>query len=378
MEDPQVEIYVLIETSWHHALSIPPGECARFTCRPLKWFRFLAGVLMGSRGELSGGPRGQPLDYDEVPENLAGKYYFTPDGPPLLIDARALDGRTTDSDKSISSAHGDFCDGLVERDGTCVFTDSPVHQCGACHILPHSKGDEYIARVSKQRGSPEDYISEINDPRNGLLLFGAFDKLLENGSIAFLLTPNFALSEVDVPPAPGSPQVETGGRFTLHWFSDHLSWLAQQLPPNSDARRPSNLSSWPRAHIVNFHYGCTAFAHWGRPAFKSFLENATKEYFYPPRHYAEEELTEHARGMKPGQQNATQATRIRRRNKPAPSDPSKKTPVDVMDLVLMLWSCAPKKDPGTGVMESQTGPNEKTQRWLEDLASTDDYIDPNV
>jgi hypothetical protein len=60
--------------------------------------------------------------------------------PPRLVDVDALDDRTSDASE-LSDRRADFRDRIVDRDGTCVNTGEQVGHCTACHIIPHSKGD---------------------------------------------------------------------------------------------------------------------------------------------------------------------------------------------------------------------------------------------
>jgi hypothetical protein len=60
--------------------------------------------------------------------------------PPRLVDVDAIDDRTSDASE-LSDRRADFRDRIVDRDGTCVSTGEQVELCIACHIIPHSKGD---------------------------------------------------------------------------------------------------------------------------------------------------------------------------------------------------------------------------------------------
>jgi len=60
--------------------------------------------------------------------------------PPRLVDVDAIDDRTSDASE-LSDRRADFRDRIVDRDGTCVSTGEQAELCIACHIIPHSKGD---------------------------------------------------------------------------------------------------------------------------------------------------------------------------------------------------------------------------------------------
>lgn len=57
---------------------------------------------------------------------------------PRLVDCDAMDGITTNI---LDSTDSEFRDKLVDRDGTCPSTGEIAWLCNACHIIPHSKGD---------------------------------------------------------------------------------------------------------------------------------------------------------------------------------------------------------------------------------------------
>lgn len=78
-------IQVAPTTEWIHALSIPHRDIERLTFRPLKWLRFATFTVCGAKGDLSATQRGEIVDYDNVSfENLADKYYYTPNGNLML------------------------------------------------------------------------------------------------------------------------------------------------------------------------------------------------------------------------------------------------------------------------------------------------------
>ena len=66
---------------------------------------------------------------------------------PLFADVDAIEDRTSNASElcdyrsEVSDYRADFRDRIIERDGTCVCTDEEAEHCVACHILPHSKGD---------------------------------------------------------------------------------------------------------------------------------------------------------------------------------------------------------------------------------------------
>lgn len=60
---------------------------------------------------------------------------------PRLVDVNAIDDRTLDA-SDLSERGADFRARIVDRDGTCVCTGELAEHSIACHIIPHSKGDD--------------------------------------------------------------------------------------------------------------------------------------------------------------------------------------------------------------------------------------------
>lgn len=98
---------------------------------------------------------------------------------------------------------------IISRDGGCVMTGAAAEHCEACHIIPHSKGDEvcseyllndpknllyskYIMNLANDRNPTlVPPFDGINDSRNGLLLHSSLHNPFEASRIAFLRVGNF-------------------------------------------------------------------------------------------------------------------------------------------------------------------------------------------
>ena len=61
-------------------------------------------------------------------------------GEPRFADVDAIHNRTSYASE-VTTQRADFRINLITRDGSCVFSGEPDRICAACHILPHSKGD---------------------------------------------------------------------------------------------------------------------------------------------------------------------------------------------------------------------------------------------
>ena len=72
-------------------------------------------------------------DYTDIAAH--GSYYFRSHG--ILVHVDAIDGRTSGASELTDRR----ADRIVDRDGTCLSTGEETELCIACHIIPHSKGD---------------------------------------------------------------------------------------------------------------------------------------------------------------------------------------------------------------------------------------------
>ena len=61
-------------------------------------------------------------------------------GDSHFVDPEAINDRTSAS-SDLSTRRADFRDRIIARDGTCVSTGQLPQFCVACHIIPHSKGN---------------------------------------------------------------------------------------------------------------------------------------------------------------------------------------------------------------------------------------------
>jgi len=137
---------------------------------------------------------------------------------------------------------------VLHRDMRCFVSGVDSSECTPCHIIPFVRTNEYIASLTRKRGQGEEsVISNINDVRNGLLLGVTIHNAFRRGRIAFLKTPNFAMSTSDVPrvttegqesrPSDVDDSVPVRDRYTLHqfpalpWNSAFTSGPRQEIMP---------------------------------------------------------------------------------------------------------------------------------------------------
>ncbi|KAI9568616.1 hypothetical protein HD554DRAFT_2314212 [Boletus coccyginus] len=370
-----VKLVLCFNESSKVALSIPLAQSKTFAVKPLKWLRYLGFIIYGRQGYISKSMNGPELDYSEEIEALS--YYFISDGEPRFVDVDAMDNKTS-STSDISIAAAGFRSALIERDGTCVFSGAPVYPfCQACHLIPHSKGDDYMSSLFDHRREmygPMDPLDGINDPRNGILLNNMIHVSFDTGGIAFLMTPNFALTVDDIPyyqpPSAGSP----ANRLTLQHIQPSPFGPSQSYssPHNSDARQPQDLSQWPLAIIADLSYASTVLRAWG---IKDFIEYVREKSIH---HYYEDGDDGHdvSRGPTTPHQPTTRAERYERwsSSKRRALNPADQSPVGGMDMYDVLLSLPLVLAEGEGkrrLPDSDTAvatdDGNKVQAWLQSM-----------
>ncbi|KAF8347189.1 hypothetical protein F5887DRAFT_882206, partial [Amanita rubescens] len=171
-----------------------------------------------------------------------------------LVDVNAVDDRTSTA-SHLTTSRRDFKTNVVERDGTCVITDETIRNC-------EGKRRTSVRNAVRHRGGTDDSADDINDIRNGLLLTVLLHSLLGAAELAFLKTPNFALTVDDIPTSHRKSRSESpASRLTLHYFVN-LPQLGHMIPihapQNSDARQPQDTGEWPPAIIVDLFYAVAA------------------------------------------------------------------------------------------------------------------------
>ncbi|KAF7426514.1 hypothetical protein PC9H_008883 [Pleurotus ostreatus] len=191
-----------------------------------------------------------------------------------VVDMRVAAARRTASCTSATTANRrdtDFREKIQRRDEMCVFTSWDGQ---ACHIIPHSRGDQQIQMLSEERLILPS-IQDIGDLRNGIMLcdtlHGFFDKRL----VAVLVTPNAILAREDVPQAdhPCNPAdlrpALLDMRYTLQIINLNDSKLHRlehnYAPNNRDAKfKDARPTSLPEASLLHYLYGAAILTAFGR------------------------------------------------------------------------------------------------------------------
>ncbi|EKM74995.1 hypothetical protein AGABI1DRAFT_132696 [Agaricus bisporus var. burnettii JB137-S8] len=155
--------------------------------------------------------------------------------------------------------------------------------CEAAHIIPHSKGNKYITKLHPRHHiNLQPPLNDINDVRNGILIYIAFHHHLGLSEIAFLRTPNFAMATSDVPAVSSDPGLTAReSRITMQYFTAH--WKAVELraaPHNSDARLSLQSQDFPTTLLLDYVYGCAALKKWANHDFYESLKTLARDDFY--------------------------------------------------------------------------------------------------
>ncbi|KAF8434061.1 hypothetical protein L210DRAFT_3506736 [Boletus edulis BED1] len=256
----KVDIYLPFEsntTEWIHALSIPHIDIKRLTNRPLKWLRFAAFAVCGAKGHLSTTQGGETVDYESVSfDDLAKRYFYIPD---------------------ITRRGADFREGICARDEKCVIT---LLSSGldAAHIIPRSKGSQYISRIVRDRSSlyePPPFSGEddvdIDCIENGMLLRKDLYYMFGNAEV----TPNFAMEPGDVPRVEQYPM--PGNRATLQYMVpitglDTVPPRDVQVDWRDEVHPPPNI-------LLDFLYGAAVVGRWKCDGLRDILEQQFQDHF---------------------------------------------------------------------------------------------------
>ncbi|KAH9983216.1 hypothetical protein BJV74DRAFT_894942 [Russula compacta] len=174
-------------------LSIPRSDIERLAVSPFQWIRYVMFTICGARGDLSTTPNGPAVDYETTEiANDENTYYYRPSVRCAFVDYEGLNDRITTTEGT--ARRRDFRDDVARRDGpACVVTQVGEVACDVAHLIPHSKGDEYIERMMQLRSPEDGSAPRIDMTENGILLSANVHRLLSIGQVAFIKTPNYEL-----------------------------------------------------------------------------------------------------------------------------------------------------------------------------------------
>ncbi|KAH9953559.1 hypothetical protein BGW80DRAFT_1192203 [Lactifluus volemus] len=279
----EIEIFLIYDGIPKSILLIPYNDIQRLAVYPFRWLRYVMFAISGARGDLSTTLEGPYVDYDRTKfADDENRCYYWPSEDCAFIDYEGLNDRLTST--APKRRRSGFRRDLIRRDGpSCVITEVPKAHCEAAHLIPRSKGDEYIARVLQLR-SPGDNSAplegvRIDDARNRMLLADTLHSMLGTGDIAFIKTPNYGLDPKHI------RRIQRGDTrpdyITLHWLKGPHKYdptllatiqtlqvgavdpgVAFALGANIDALFQGEGGSPPSTVILDYIYGVAAFNAW--------------------------------------------------------------------------------------------------------------------
>ncbi|KAL6297957.1 hypothetical protein BKA93DRAFT_813180 [Sparassis latifolia] len=280
-----------LEWEWVRCLKIQKACILEFSPKPYKWIRFITGVVLGAEGILCATDNADALeiDYDRplIDGNFSLYFHVTPAElsrmfplDPDIADPYSATGTTT------QARCAGFRDEVEGRDVGCVASDSLARNCDAAHFIGHSKGDIYIKVITNARSRDEDKddcIDDIDDIRNGLFVETTLHRSLASRGVAFLLTPNFAMSTNDVDPTL-QPDEQ---RWTIHSFEAvfdpdfrHNRMYNLLVPHGQALRLPVDRTSWPPGILFDAVYAAAVMKYFSHEDFSAYLSQHWQGHFY--------------------------------------------------------------------------------------------------
>ncbi|KAF8482447.1 hypothetical protein DFH94DRAFT_365059 [Russula ochroleuca] len=297
-----VDIYLNVHGSQGPFLTIPDSDIQRLAIHPFRWLQYVMFSICGAYGNLSAMPDGPPVNYDctSMVDNI---YYYNPlgDSDCIFVDYKGSNDQITSS--SLTDHHYNFREDVIHRDGLfCVITQHPAEHCDATHLIPRSKGDEYIKKVVQDHSPlyhPSPSISGIDDVQNGVLLWKGVHSFLFTGEVAFLKTPNYGLNPTDIQRLEVNQGPTSGDHITLQQLKKPIAdnpaalatitnihpCVAFILGAHVDAQFQGTEISLPPAVILDYMYGVAAYKCWRSSQADNEVHNMMKSYH--KEHYAD-------------------------------------------------------------------------------------------
>ncbi|KAF8557119.1 hypothetical protein OG21DRAFT_1407751, partial [Imleria badia] len=151
--------------------------------------------------------------------------------------------------------------------------------CDAAHLVPHSKGDRYIETYTQRRSrdpAGNDIVHRIDDVRNGILLNSITHSSIGK-DVAFLVTPNFAMTTADVNPT--TPPTEK--RCITHLFvpDDPEALGDRTLRSGHLFRTPDTADEWPPNILFDAVYASAVLHHFAPRTMRDTLKQWRSNYY---------------------------------------------------------------------------------------------------
>jgi len=369
-------------------LIIPVVDASRYSTKPLKWIRYVVAAAVGYEGKLATytedendneGQTDISLNLEDVAP-LHRQLRFISDGPISFVDVDGLNHLK--SSQVTTPSRAGFRDDIVARDGSSVVNGLEEDLCEACHLIPHSKGNEYIQTLCLLRTiDDEPEIDNINDIRNGILVDTAVHRFFGLSQLAVLRTPNFALGMDEV--LPNTTYQNPAFRFTPHFFRSNPSdaALVTMTMYQRDFRHPVEMvnewpKDWPPDFLWDFIYGVIIVKKYGNQGAVDRASVASRRKFYPDGiRTASERAKDNLECIKreskrrKNEQDSARAERAGRRSG-VQDQPSFS---DAADVVLCLWMNSHFGQSGQDARLKRM--SERTRREQEELRTTSERVD---
>ncbi|EJC97715.1 uncharacterized protein FOMMEDRAFT_171619 [Fomitiporia mediterranea MF3/22] len=271
-------------------LHIPHDRMRLYSLKPRKWLLYLASVILGIDGTLRFLNGDEDFTEGEMDEDVGpgDRYVFCFDGEARFLDYLL---RTTRHDRSSSTSTRSRVvpSELKEYYGGCPFSHLPPGICEACHLIPFTKGDDYLHRLLASRGEPDDTMT-IDDYQNQIVmrrdLHAGFDR---EKCVAFLKTPNKFFKTNEVP--GGENALPDTYRVTVHCFLEseeqrvglnhnaYSSMTKDCGSGNPTASRTTIAEYLPKDILLDVTYASAVINNFGTPEAKKMLEKNAHDYY---------------------------------------------------------------------------------------------------
>ncbi|KAJ7220497.1 hypothetical protein GGX14DRAFT_674863 [Mycena pura] len=240
-----------INERWTDILLITELELQAMSTKPLKWLRHVAWCLYGTLGALHTivDENLEPIFDEELVSGFASQYCYVSesDTSPRYLDPDLL----KEYSETGGTAREKFRDPLLQRDGSCIFREANLDPgmrmdmssyesklVKGVHFIPHCKGDEASLHIFSlfstwiRTADIAALLNDIDDLRNGALMWSEIHEHMGNGALTMLLVPNQYMNVDDAPSGPSE---------RLDWPppGDDTEFLVPSSPAPTDTKTVS-------------------------------------------------------------------------------------------------------------------------------------------
>ncbi|KAL5476786.1 hypothetical protein ACEPAI_2972 [Sanghuangporus weigelae] len=270
-------------------LRIPRQTIDLYSTKPRKWLLYVVTVICGVEGKLRYLNANEDIEDQEMEDMVNGgdSFIFHLSGEPNFLDWHLRDYGSSRS--SVTSQSREMPSELKDYYGECPFTSVPIPFCRACHLIPFHKGDEYLRKVLRAWGDPDDEIT-IDSTRNMIVLNALLHTAFDKKTIGFLKTSNRFLKTNEIRGAESEDA--DSYRFTLHCFDDKdrmrrlFSHDSQSdLTEGSGLMEPALLEGHnpydyrPKDILLDLTYVSGLLRQWSHEEGRKILEDYSNEFY---------------------------------------------------------------------------------------------------